>query len=214
KDRRRRLERDAREDVLSVRDAPLDTARSIGARADSARLREERVVVLASGEVGSLETRADLESLRRGKREHRFRQVGLEAIENRHPQARRNASRDELDDTADRVAAPTHFPNTLLHAAGGFGVGASDEALVDVLASDAGRIDLRVDIMDAPDPGDDLDAFSLAQESRGDRAGCDPPDRLARARSAAAAPIAPAVLRVVRVIGVRRAIEILHLVVR
>ena len=56
-DRRRRLERDADDDVLAVRDAALDAARAVGARADAAVAVVERIVVLAAGQVACRRSR-------------------------------------------------------------------------------------------------------------------------------------------------------------
>src|SRR3546814_8256608 len=61
--------------------------------------------------------------------------------------------------------------------------------------------------------GDDARPAEDVEQALGDRPGADPGHRLARARPTATARIAPAVLRVVRVVGVPRPVELGDVVV-
>ena len=77
----------------------------------------------------------------------------------------------------------------------------------------ARRVDLRLDVVHALHPGEHLDAGRRREQLARDRAGRDAAHRLARARAAAALPVADPVLRLGRVVGVRRPVDVLHVLV-
>ena len=69
---------------------------------------------------------ADLEALGRGKRKHRLGQVGLEAVEDRLAEARRDAADAAVDDAADRVALGADLLDPFDHGRGGGRIRAAD----------------------------------------------------------------------------------------
>src|SRR5206468_7030492 len=81
-DRRRGLERHAEVHGLSVGDAALHATAPVAARADAVAVHVELVVVLAPGQIGARESRADLEALACGQAQHALGQVGFETVEN------------------------------------------------------------------------------------------------------------------------------------
>ena len=149
-----------------------------------------------------------------GQRHQRARQVGLELVEHRLAEPGRHAARDALDHAAERVAArargvdaspPSRRPRPRSGQRTAFASTARQRH--------AGRIDLRLDVVHALHPREHLDAGRRREQLARDRAGGDAPDRLARARAPAALPVADAVLRLGGEVGVRRPVDVLHVLV-
>lgn len=73
----------------------------------------ERIVVLASGESRSPETRADLKALGRRDGEHRVREHSLELVESRLAESKRAVTDYAGDSPAERVVAGLGGANDL-----------------------------------------------------------------------------------------------------
>lgn len=73
----------------------------------------ERIVVLASGESRSPETRADLEALGRRDGEHRVREHSLELVKGRLAESERAVTDHAGDGAAERVVAGLGGANDL-----------------------------------------------------------------------------------------------------
>ena len=91
---RGRLERDAEVDRLAVRDTALNAAAPIRTGPHAVPVHVELVVVLAPGELGPREPRADLEPLARRQAQNRLGQVRLEPVEDGLAPAGRAAARE------------------------------------------------------------------------------------------------------------------------
>src|SRR4051812_36868017 len=105
---RGRFERHAKDDLLAVADAALRAATAIRHGANAALARLKKIVVFAAAEARTGETAAQFETFRRGQREHRLREIGLESIEHRLAEPRGHAADAALDHAADRIALGAH----------------------------------------------------------------------------------------------------------
>ena len=132
-----------------------------------------------------------------------LREIGLELVEHRLAPAGGHAARDGADHAADGVAVLARALDALDHLRGDRGIGAADVVGVDGVARDRRVVDRCRDAGDLVDPRDDLDTPRAREQLLRDRARGDAARGLARARTAAAGDGADAVLRVVRVVGVR-----------
>lgn len=74
-------------DVLAVGNPALDSPAPVGGSTEFAILDFEGVVMLASGNFGTFESRSDLETLGSGNREHSMGQFGFELVEDGLSQA-------------------------------------------------------------------------------------------------------------------------------
>ena len=188
--------------------------RLVGGARPAVAAGDERVVVLAAGQARAGEAAADLEALRRRQRQHRPGEVGLELVEDRLAEPGRHAARDALDDAAERVAVAARARRCAPPCArprpdrGSASASPRPSASVTVAG-----VDLRLDVVHLAHPREHLDAGDVGEQLARDRAGRDAADRLARARAAAALPVADAVLRLVGVVGVRRPVDVLHVLV-
>ena len=211
----RRLEGDAQQDRLAVRDAALHAARAVARGARPASLAgHERIVVLASGEARAGEAAADLEALRGRQREHALREIGLELVEHRLAESRRHAPRQARHDAAEGVAAPPRGVDALLHARRGLGVGAAHGVRLDLGQGDGVGVDLGVDVVHLRHPREHLDPTGRAQQLARHGARRDAAHGLPGARPPAALPVPDAVLRLGGEVGVGRAVDVLHRFVR
>jgi hypothetical protein len=169
--------------------------------------------VLDSGHACAREPGADLEALARRQRQHGLGEVGLELVEHRLPQARGHAVRDAADDAAERVPAAARLVDTLSHRLCGLRVRAAGRRSLDRLPRDGEQVELGLDGVHLADASHDLADPVMAQHLARHRTGGDAPDGLSRAGAAASLPVADAVLRVIGVVGVRRTIDALQLLV-
>lgn len=101
-----RTEQDTPEvDILAIRDPTLNPTAPVCLRTHApVWLRDERVVVLAPGDLRPTEAGADLEGLRRGNGEHRVRELRLELVKHGLAQPGGHAAHYAGDRAADRVA--------------------------------------------------------------------------------------------------------------
>src|SRR5262245_33916166 len=203
-DRRSGLEGHANVDGLAVGDAALDTTAPVGAGADAIATHVELVVVLAPGEVGAREARADLETLAGGQAQEGLGEVGLEAIEDGLTPARRAAAHRAAHRAAQRIAVLARGLHRLDHLRGLREVGAANGRPVDPLARHPLGVGLDGKPPDLRYPGHHLHAPARGQELARDGAGGHASGRLAGAGAAPASPVADAELGVVGVIGVAR----------
>ena len=132
-DRRGRLEGHAEVDRLAVRDAALDAAAPVGARADAVAVHVELVVVLAPGQLRAGEARADLESLARRQAQHRLGEVRLEAVEDRLAPAGRAAAHRAT------TRPPSEFPS--------FRAASTAAIIRSAIAGSGQRIGVRLDLL-------------------------------------------------------------------
>src|SRR5688572_27646841 len=209
-DRGRGLEGDADDDVLSVRDPSLHASRAVRAGAHLTGLHVEGIVVLAPGEERPREAGADLETLRGRKGEHGLGEVGLEAVEDGLPEAGGNPPRGHLDHAANGIAVAADSLD-----AGGHAVRAVPHRTAHDVPLDRIRLHGRwvhggLDVLDPPHPGHDPGAGSIPEDPLRDGAGSDPADGLAGARAAAALPGPDAELRIIGVVRVGRAVDVLQ----
>src|SRR5690348_3649630 len=92
-DARRRLQRDADENVLAARDAAERAARRVLLEAVGRQL----VAMLAAALTHALESLAELDALDRVDAHHRFRDLAIELVEDGLAEPHGNARRDHVD---------------------------------------------------------------------------------------------------------------------
>ncbi len=92
RDRRSRLERDAKDDVFAIADAALHATGVICRRPNFSFAHFEWIVVFRSFHSRCSKSRTDLETFCRRQAQHRFSQVRFEFVENRLAQTRRNSA--------------------------------------------------------------------------------------------------------------------------
>ena len=201
-DGRRRLESRPNHDVLPVADAALYAAGAVGASPDSARVIVEEIVVFGAGHRDAAETGADLEALAGRQREHRLREVGLQLVEHRLAQTRRHSPRHRFDHAAQGVAVLAGLLDAFDDTNGHVLVGAARDVRFHLGLGDGVGVHLGCELPDLLDVADDFNAVVAGEQLLGDRSRGHSPDGLARARPAAALPVANAVFGVVGVIGV------------
>eukprot|EP00308_Calcidiscus_leptoporus_P011758 CAMPEP_0119373668 /NCGR_PEP_ID=MMETSP1334-20130426/26897_1 /TAXON_ID=127549 /ORGANISM="Calcidiscus leptoporus, Strain RCC1130" /LENGTH=769 /DNA_ID=CAMNT_0007391513 /DNA_START=37 /DNA_END=2343 /DNA_ORIENTATION=- len=125
-----RLDRHLEVDGRACRDAAQRAARVVGARGERRRVplgervaggvaRHEGVVVRRAAHRGAREAGAELEAFRRGEREHRVRELRLEAVKDRLAKRRRNTDAHARHAAADRVLLLLHLPDQRRHLASG-----------------------------------------------------------------------------------------------
>jgi hypothetical protein len=106
-------------DILPIRDPALNPSTPVRRRPElllprhAMRAIHERVVVLASGERRSPETRADLETLGRRDGEHRVREHSLQLVEGRLAESERAVTDYAGDGATQRVVAGLSGANDL-----------------------------------------------------------------------------------------------------
>ena len=208
------LKGDAEEDIFAVGDAALDTAGMVGRGAHPAVLHPERIIVLATGELGTRKARTDFKPLGRWQREHRLGQIGFQFVKNRFAQAGWATSDDAFDDAADRVAVGPHCLDECDHRLDHRRIAGADDIRFHGHRSDGGWIDTGLKMLDGFHPSDNLDA-GVKNVQHLARHGCggDPANRLTGRCPATARRCADAKLRVVRKIGVAGPVAGGHFVV-
>ena len=125
-------------------------------------------------------------------------------VEDRFTPARRHAAGHAFDDAADGVARLAHFFDEPNHPLCRRRIGAAHDIRFNRGGLYLLGIDRGGELPDLLDVGENLHAVAPAQELLGNRPGGDPADGLAGAAASTPGPTPDAVLRLVRVIGVRR----------
>ncbi len=175
--------------------------------------RFEGVVVRQPGQSGAGETAADLEPLGGREGDHGLGEVGVELVEDRLAQPRRDVAGDEGDHATQRVAVASSPLDRSRHGLGRPGVRAAGGVGFDHVERDRVGIEVGVDGVDRTHPGQNLDPGDRGQQLPGDGTGGDPPDGLTGRGPAASPMVADAVLGVVGVVGVARSVDVLEMVV-
>jgi len=190
----------------------LDAAGVVGLGADFFSVHEEVVVMFGTFEGGSGEARADFEALGGGDGEHRFGEVGFEAVEDGFAKSWRAAADDAFDGAADGVAFGTDFLDTGDHGLGSDGVASADDVGFDVGGGDGERVDFGLNILHGFDPGDGFEVGGeMLKDFFGDGSGGDAADGFAGGRSPATLPVTGAVFGIVGVVGVGGTVFFGHL---
>ena len=214
----RRLHGGPQHDGHAARDAPEHAAVTVGAGFDApARGRggglrgAEQVVVLAAAQPRAAEPHAVLDPQHRRQAEQRLGEVGLELVEDRLAETRRHPGGHDLGHPPDRIARLARLLDQRHHLGRAGRVGAPDDVRRTVrqrlhllLRHRGGVRHLGHDVPDLADVADHAAAEGRGDDALGDHPSRDAGRRLARARAAAAAVVAPPVLRVVGVVGVAR----------
>ena len=161
------------------------------------------------------EAAADLEALRRRQRHQRRARDRPRACRRPARRARRHAARDALDHAAERVAGAARVVDARDHLLGrGRHRGSARCSPRRRPASRVrGSTSASIVVHAARPRRRTSTPRGVAQQLARDRAGRDAADRLARARAPAALPVADAVLRLVGVVRVRRAVDVLDVLV-
>ena len=212
RDRRGRLERDAQHDRLAVADAALHAARAVRRGARAAVRRPARTGSLCSMPVMRVPAKplpiskpfeAGSDSSARARSASSLSKTGSPS-----PAGTPRATHSTTPPSESPRARAASMRSAISAAAAGSGQRTG--LRLDRRERHARGVDLRLDLVHALHPGEHLDARRDAQQLARDRAGGDAPDRLARARAPAALPVADAVLRLGRVVGVRGPVDVLH----
>ena len=93
RNRRRRLERDAKENVFAVADSALHSAGEICRRSNFPSAHLKWIVVFGTVHLRRGKARTDFKTFCRRQAQHRFRQIGFEFIEDRLAQTARRIAR-------------------------------------------------------------------------------------------------------------------------
>src|SRR3954453_3556589 len=114
--RRERLHRRPHDDLLAVRDGPLDTAGTVRLAVEATLVADDLIVRLRPAQVGNREAVADLDALHRLRPHDGGGQARIEPLAFRRvrPESRRNAACAHLHDAADRVAGGARSIDALL----------------------------------------------------------------------------------------------------
>ena len=169
--------------------------------------------MLQTGHRGAAEAAADFKTLRGGQAEHRFGQIGLQAVENGLAEAGGHAAHDAFDDATDAVALGADVFDQGDHFLRGDGIAGADDVRFDELGGEfSGRRHGRFDVLHRFDVGEAFVAGKgVLQHFASDGTGGDAADGLAGAGAAAAGDGADAVFGIVGVVGVAGAVGLLHL---
>ena len=100
---------------------------------------------------------ADLEAFGSRYAQHCFRQVCFELVENRLAQSGRKATRNALDHASNRVAFIANLLYQRYHLFCGDRVRTANNVFLHVFHLHSGAINLRDDIVNLRDVGDDLE---------------------------------------------------------
>ena len=170
--------------------------------------------MLESGQLASLETRADFKSLGRGQAKHGFGQIGLQFVESRFTEPRRALAHHAFDEPADRIALRARFFDPGDHLFRRGRIGTTDRIGFDRFGRDAGGIDLRIDLVHAADPRQHIDArVERFKHLSCYHASGNPPDGFTGRGASPALPVADPVFGLIGEIGVRRTEGRLHFAV-
>ena len=178
----RGLERNLELDNLSVGDPALDPAAAVGPGANTRlRVHVKLVVVLLTRGVHALEPAANLETLRRGQREHRLGEIRLELVKHRSAEPPGATPHDARDDSTARVALHAHLIDRLDHALRALRVRASRDVRLHVVHGERLVVHpSRDDVLHLRHIRENLGSGDLLEDLLGDGARGDAPDRLAR----------------------------------
>ena len=171
-DRRRRLEGHANHDRFAVADAPLNPAGIVGGGVQAPiGGGEEGIVVLTALEQGPGKARANLKALGGGQRHHRLGQIRFELVEDGHAQSGGDAADDTFDDATAGVAFAANRFDALDHPFGNGTIGTAHDVAFNGIEGHGRWIDLRLDVVNALDPGHDFGAVGLVEQLFGNRTG-------------------------------------------
>mmetsp|Transcript_8905 Transcript_8905/g.40445 ORF Transcript_8905/g.40445 Transcript_8905/m.40445 type:complete len:286 (+) Transcript_8905:372-1229(+) len=205
----RGLERNLELDDLAVGDPALDPAAPVGPGADARfGVHVELVVVLATRGVHAVEPAANLETLRRGQREHSLGEVRLQLVKHRRAEPARATPDDASHHAAARVTLDAHLVDRLDHGVRARLVRAPRDVALDVLHRERRVIHAGCShVLHLGHVRENLGAGDLRKDLLGDGARGDAADGLTRGGPAAARDGANAVLHVVGGIRVRRSVR-------
>src|SRR5215831_2760282 len=203
-DRRCRFDGETRHDRLAGGDAAQNPARIVGEETRLAVSADPHLVgVVLAGQGGRRKAGADLDALHGIDGHQRGGDIAVELAVDRRPEARRHALGDHLDDGADRGALPANAVEIGLEKLGHRGVRTEERVARNLVPIPFGAVDPVRPHGNERGPhrhaGDDLSRH---------RAGRHPRSGLARRRAPAAAVVAQAVLGVVGIVRMARAVEI------
>src|SRR5215471_739084 len=201
---RHRPDADARVMAAAGGDAAQNPARIVGEETRLAVNADPHLVgVVLAGQGGRREAGADLDALHGIDAHQRGGDIAVELAVDRCPEARRHAFGDHLDDGADRGALPANAVEIGLEKLGHRGVRTEERVARNLVPIPFGAVDPVRPHGNERGPhrhaGDDLSRH---------RAGRHPRSGLARRRAPAAAVVAQAVLGVVGIVRMARAVEI------
>src|SRR6266699_2077316 len=215
RDRRRRLKGDAKINILTVGDPPLDSAGEICARADMTTALLEGVIMFRPAHARRGKSRTDFETFGGGQTQHRFGEIGFEFVENGFAQPGWNISRNAFNHATQRIARGPRLLNEIDHVLRGCPIGTTNDRCFHLRSFDFGPINFRNDFVNLRNEGDDFDFWEeRRQHLAGNGCGGDATDRFARAGAAAALPVSDPVFGLVGEIGVRRTKSFAHCFVR
>src|SRR5690606_11989452 len=204
-DARRRFQRDTDENILSAR----YSAEYSPCRILREAFRRDLVAVLAAALADAAEAVADLDALHGVDAHHRARDLGVELVEDRLAESRRDAGRDHVDPCADGVAFAAQLDHERLEPFDLRRIRAEERVRIDGI--EIHRVEL--DRTELGEITANANTDALEQVFPRDRAGRDPHRGLAGGGPSAAAIISEPVLLVVGVIRVARTVAVLDLLV-
>src|SRR5690606_7416457 len=199
-DARRRFQRDTDENILSARYSAEYSPRRILREA----FRRDLVAVLAAALADAAEAVADLDALHGVDAHHRARDLGVELVEDRLAESRRDAGRDHVDPCADGVAFAAQLDHERLELFDLRWIRAEERVRIDGI--EIHRVEL--DRTELGEITANANTDALEQVFPRDRAGRDPHRGLAGGGPSAAAIISEPVLLVVGVIRVARTVAV------
>ena len=162
-DRRDRFERNAKIDVLSVRDPALDASGEIGGSPNPAAFHPKGIVVLPAREMDPVESRTDVKTFGSRQTQHGFPKVRFQTIKDRFAPARRDTAGEASDDAPDAIALTANFLDESYHFSGRVGIGTAHDIRFDGFGGHRGAVDRGDNIVGLLDVSQDLDAEAFPQ---------------------------------------------------